>query len=242
MTKKRIICKIKKQKLSKISELSKKCYYCYYLSNNFIILILKKGNNGNLSISQRWCTITYWEYNRPYNQQFHVTNKTSYIFRSKHAETRFQDSQYFNLESIFNNTDDNELILMRDEIQNGVKLWFDENTETIWMKNLSNINIYWVCPVLASTSESSSIQTLKPLSSSSIIYDFKILELKIKENEDLKLFDPHVVNMSFKNNWGVQQRKSIEQCPCWLNLSVNVDFILMMREKEQAKRGGCKIM
>ena len=106
------------------------------------------------------------------------------------------------------------------------------------MKNLTKFSIYWVCPLLARNNES--IQTLEPLSTSSI-YNYKVLEMKIRENENLKLFDPHVINISFKKSWN-GRRKSIDQCPCWLNLSVNIDYILMMREKKQENNKICKFM
>jgi hypothetical protein len=109
------------------------------------------------------------------------------------------------------------------------------------MKNLTKFNVYWVCPLLARNNDS--IQILEPLSASLIIYDYKVLEMKLRENEYLKLFDPHVVNISFKKSWN-GRRKSIDRCPCWLSLSVNIDYILMMREKKKLDENNkiCKFM
>ena len=135
--------------------------------------------------------------------------------------------EIFYLKTIQNATNNSELIQTRDSIDNGIKIWYEN--EKVWMKNFTKFNIFWVRPLF---SNESMIETSEPLSTS-LIYDYKFVEAKVNENVRLKFFDPHVVNISFKKSWGGKnlKRKSIDQCPCWISLSVNVEYIMMARQQ-----------
>jgi hypothetical protein len=188
--------------------------------------------------------MTYWEYNRPYNQQHHVTTKTSYIVQtSTSVQTNISLSDsYFSLERIQNYTCNTELINTRQSIGNGIKIWLEN--EKIWLKNMTKNNIFWIQPNNLPNSRriETTVQFLAP-SSSTIIYDYQKMEKKLAENEYLKLFDPHVINISFVKSWGSSKRMSIEQCPCWVNLSVNIDYLVMMREiNDKSKKPKCIFM
>jgi hypothetical protein len=157
-----------------------------------------------------WCTIICWEYNTPFKLQFSV------------AEKRFQLSQ-----QIFNSfqikTKNKELLSL---ITNGLQ--FDCDNSNITLFNDCGCNCFWICPALNDLSTLNEFNfkpnKIKP-KESAIVYNYKLAkksELKRRKNTMLEV---HLINISLNKNWGFNlKRKSIEQCPLWINLSINLEY------------------
>ena len=181
----------------------------------------------------RWATITYWNYNKSNDKQFNCYENSILVYQNltnNSLNKRYDNKQYFNLSHIQSNIkeeDENHKRLFN-LIGNGIILTIDREEKKIRLDNRCDLNVYWTCPGLFYGSnqldeKKFKSNKLKP-NESNIIYDFKLIKLN-ENNISNNLIEFHVINISFGKCWGYNfKRKSLEYCPFWINVSVNLDY------------------
>lgn len=179
----------------------------------------------------RWCTLTYWEYNRPFNQQFNVVEHTCHLYQEP-TINQLTSLNGFCLKYIQKKTNliNKELLRVRELIGNGFRLFInnDISNHYIWLFNNCDCSLYWICPGLHNLNELNETN-FKPnklkKGESIIVYNYNKVKLNESKKTVFSMNEAHIINISFKKNWGYgSKRKSIEYCPCWVNISVNLDY------------------
>ena len=159
--------------------------------------------------------ITYWEFNTPNCKQLCVTENSFHL-----------DQDILNSMQTKINSNNKRIFNAKNVIADGLRLSLSENKSNVILFNGCNCNCFWICPGLTDMNILNEInfqpKQIKP-NESMIIYDYDIIkqnESKFKQNT---LLEAHIINISIKKNWGYNlKRKSIENCPCWINLSINL--------------------
>lgn len=172
----------------------------------------------------RWCTITYWEYNHPYDQQFNAIEHTCLI----HQESSIKNG--FCLKNFQLKTENREILKTRQLIKKGLRLFINSEGSNyyIWLFNDCECSLYWICPGLYDLN-SLNETNFKPkqikTGESSIIYNYnQVKNNDLKKNNNI-MHEAHIVNVSFKKYWGLgSKRRSVEYCPCWFNISINLNY------------------
>ena len=169
----------------------------------------------------RWCTITYWEYNRPYHKQLHGLEKSVRISQNL---LKNQNNSLC-LQEIQKCTKNQEVLQTRSRIVDGTEIIVDQQRKIVLLSNLTNSMVYWTCPGLVNDLKRFKTNSIKP-NETSIIYNYNMVQLNETIYRNMPGFhEPHIVNVSFSKNWGkTSNRNSIEQCPCWFNISLNQFF------------------
>lgn len=181
----------------------------------------------NLSKNLRWCTISYWEYNKPCNKQFHVLDQDCLIYQDLNEWTHLPSSGMC-LQTLQGSTESREIFKARDLIGSGIKISVDKVNKLIRLENNCKSTVYWTCPGLYN-SEALDQRSFKSnsinMNESTIVYSYDMRKSLSSEETDC-LYEKNVINISFGKYWGhdSKRRKSIEYCPCWINISINENY------------------
>ena len=114
-------------------------------------------------------------------------------------------------------------------ISNGIKLSCDKRDKIIRLENCCDCKIYWTWPgldMVYSKGEFKSSMLLRP-GESTVIFNFNLINWNNCDDfvQNNLLLEFNIVNISLGKYWGEgSRRKSIEYCPRWLNVSINLEY------------------
>lgn len=194
----------------------------------------------------RWCTITYWEYNKPYSQQVLVVSPTCSVYYEKGIGS---SEEGFCLKPMLNRTEDKELKKVRYSIGNGLNFYLEHCPKAkaaerpasskhviVRMENKceANCKIYFLGPVhyckhLKRNGE------LRPKAiesgDSGVVFNMRKLERHLESfKSSIIPIDMSTVYISFGKRWGKSKhaqavkRPSVDHCPCWIQMTINLSY------------------
>lgn len=139
----------------------------------------------------------------------HCIHKECFIY-SKQKEKNENFKSSLNLKLIQEQSENRELIRIRNSISLGVHISLDKEKKQIKLANKSKLPIYWL---KASACQKFVSNQINP----------NEVELISIENSS---FEENVINISFGKYCGSnsKRRKSIEYCPCWISISINDNY------------------
>ena len=177
-----------------------------------------------ISNKLRWATITYWEYRTPFERQYHAIENKCCIYYKKDSKTG-KENQGFCLINLESKLRDDRVKKILETVHDGIELTFFKSSKVVQLENKCSCNIYIACPSAYEEKRLFKSKVLKP-KQKCIVYDaYEVpVQIKCKKNH---VYELNTINISFGKYWGFDsKRKSIEMCPCWLNVSINKNCFL----------------
>ena len=160
----------------------------------------------------RWSTLTFWQYNVPSMQQYHVLHDNSCnIFIDSDALTiRVNETSFGKLNAAKN-------------LNIGIRLWCDKRAKILHLENYGLSKIYWTCPGLEKTTGEFKKANLVRPGQKAVVFNLNLVKSVAKSR--YPLVETNLINISLGKFWGIgSRRSSVEMCPCWLSVSVNLEY------------------